>query len=70
MDFMSAYFVYSEQQQVLNDAIVFDNKRFSFKNYFNEKSQGDTNLIKWFRYFSQFYDGCKEYEKNKENLNW
>jgi len=68
--FLSAYFINSEQGQVINDAVVFDNKKFSYKFHMNDKDFGDNVLLRWFKWFSQFYSGCKEYESNLKSLEW
>lgn len=60
-----------EVRQVLNDGVVWDNKKFGYKAYFNKyKNDADDYLIKWRKWYSQFYEGCKEEEEKKNCLDW
>jgi cholesterol 7-dehydrogenase len=60
-----------EVRQVLNDGVVWDNKKFGYKAYFNKnKNDADDYLIKWRKWYSQFYEGCKEEEEKKKCLDW
>jgi cholesterol 7-dehydrogenase len=69
----SALLLRLEVLQVLNDGVVWDNKRFGIKPYLNpEVSPADRILHNWRQWFSQFYTDCKKYEeyKKQENLDW
>jgi cholesterol 7-dehydrogenase len=68
--FASAYFIYSDQQQYVNDLILFDNKKMPFTMTSNENSLGDQIIIKWLQWYSRFYDGCKAKEKEKKSTEW
>jgi cholesterol 7-dehydrogenase len=60
-----------EVRQVLNDGVVWDNKKFGYKAYFNKnKNEGDEYLIRWRKWYSQFYEGCKQEEERKSCLEW
>lgn len=69
----SALLLRLEVQQVLNDGVVWDNKRFGRQPYLNPvTSSGDRTLLNWRQWFSQFYTDCKKYEefKKQESLDW
>ena len=59
-----------EVRQVLNDGVVWDNKKFAYKSYFSNNVEEDECLISWRKWFSQFYEGCKEEEEKKNSLTW
>jgi cholesterol 7-dehydrogenase len=59
-----------EAQQVLNDGVIWDNKKFGFEPIYSETSPADATLLSWRRWFSQFYDGCLKAEKAKDELIW
>ena len=55
-----------EVRQVLNDCVIWDNKRFGYKTFFNKNgNEADSTLIKWRQWYSQYYNGCKDEEKQK-----
>jgi len=69
----SALLLRLEVMQVLNDGVVWDNKRFGISPYLNPTvSSADMVLLKWRQWFSQFYTDCKKYEdhKKEESLDW
>jgi cholesterol 7-dehydrogenase len=60
-----------EVRQVLNDGVIWDNKKFGYKAYFNKsRNDADDYLIAWRQWYSQFYDGCKEEEDKKKSFEW
>jgi cholesterol 7-dehydrogenase len=59
-----------EAQQVLNDGVIWDNKKFGLNPMYCLTSEADLTLIAWRKWFTQFYDGCKLAEAKKENLEW
>lgn len=59
-----------EAQQVLNDGVVWDNKKFGYSPYYSKESPADLTLLTWRKWYSQFYDNCKESEKEKERYDW
>lgn len=62
-----------EVRQVLNDGVVWDNKKFGYKAYFNKnQNEADDYLITWRQWYTQFYDGCRQEEERKEknSLAW
>jgi cholesterol 7-desaturase len=68
--FLSAYCLYGEVKQVMNDMKIWDNKRFGSKLAYNLKTDADKKLLNWRNWFSQFYEGCHEFEKKNEQLDW
>lgn len=68
----SAVLLRMEASQVLNDGVVWDNKRFGINPYFNPTNPADNVLVAWRTWYSQFYKDCRKYEeeKRKENLDW
>jgi len=68
---LSALQLRLETGQVLNDGVIWDNKKFGYTAYFNKKTnECDSYLIKWRQWFIQFYDGCEEEEEKKNSLQW
>jgi nitrite reductase/ring-hydroxylating ferredoxin subunit len=61
-----------EVAQVLNDGLIWDNKKFAINPTFNLINPADKTLILWRNWYSQFYKDCRKYEeeKRKENLDW
>ena len=49
---------------------VWNNKIFGGKLGYNLKTEADKNLLSWRNWYSQFYEGCHEFEKNIEKLDW
>lgn len=69
----SALLLRMEVLQVLNDGVIWDNKKFGKTPYLNPTvSHGDRILLNWRQWFSQFYTDCKKYEdhKKQESLDW
>lgn len=69
----SALMLRMEASQVLNDGVVWDNKKFSISPYLNPAvNPADKTLLNWRTWYSQFYTDCREYEdhKKKESLDW
>lgn len=68
----SALLLRIEVSQVLNDGVVWDNKKFGINPCFNLANPADKTLLSWRTWYSQFYKDCKKYEeeKRKENLDW
>lgn len=49
---------------------IWNNKIFGRKLTYNLKTEADKNLLSWRNWYSQFYVGCHDYEKNIEKLDW
>jgi cholesterol 7-dehydrogenase len=65
--FLSAFFlVYGEAQQFMNDMRIWNHKQFGSNLCYNLKTEADRKLLKWRNWYSQFYDGCYEFEKGNE----
>ena len=59
-----------EVRQVMNDCVIWDNKKFGYTSFYNKNDkQADESLITWRKWYSQFYKGCKKNE-NKNALDW
>jgi cholesterol 7-dehydrogenase len=67
---LSALQLRLEAQQVINDGVIWDNKKFGYNPTYVLKNEADMTLITWRRWFTQFYDGCKKAEQEKEKLEW
>lgn len=67
---LSAYMLYGEVKQLFSDMKIWNNKAFGSKLSYNLKTEADKNLLSWRNWFSQFYEGCNEFEKEKEKLDW
>jgi cholesterol 7-dehydrogenase len=59
-----------EAQQVLNDGVVWDNKKFGMSPIYCTTNDADNTLIEWRKWYVQFYDGCMKAENNKGNYEW
>jgi cholesterol 7-dehydrogenase len=60
-----------EVRQVLNDGVIWDNKKFGYKVFFNKnENEADSCLIRWRQWYCQFYKGCKQTEEKKQSLSW
>ena len=57
-----------ESDQVTNDCVVWDNKKFASNPWYNTTTEADQYLIKWRKFFCQFYEGCLEKEKKLKVL--
>jgi len=68
----SALLLRLEALQVLNDGVVWDNKKFAINAFLNPTNPADNTLLVWRNWYSQFYKDCRRYEeeKRKENLDW
>ena len=60
--------LYAEVRQLFADMSIWNNKIFGSKLSYNLKTEADKYLIGWRNWYSQFYDGCYEYERKKEEL--
>ena len=67
---ISAYMLYGEMGQVLNDMLVWNKKVFGSKLSYNMKTNADKNLNSWRSWYYQFYEGCHEFEKKLDALDW
>jgi len=67
---LTAFMLYSEVQQVLNDMDIWNKKVFGDRLNYNMKTGADVNLCSWRNWFAQFYDGCHEYEKASDLNDW
>jgi len=68
----SAILLRMEASQVLNDGVIWDNKKFAFNPTLNLGNPADKTLFDWRTWYTQFYKDCRKYEekKRKENLDW
>ncbi len=67
---LSACLLYGEVSQLMHDMVVWNNKVFGSSLSYNLKTEADKKLLMWRNWFSQFYEGCHEFEKKKDNLEW
>lgn len=67
---LTAYMLYGEVKQLFSDMRIWNNKIFGSKLSYNLKTNADQNLLSWRNWFSQFYEGCDKFEKEKEKLEW
>lgn len=67
---LSAYMLYGEVKQLFSDMNIWNHKSFGSKLSYNMKTETDKNLLSWRNWFSQFYEGCYEWEKEKNKLDW
>jgi hypothetical protein len=58
-----------EAGQVLNDGLIWDNKKFAYNPCFID-SITDEYLITWRKWYSQFFDGTNVKNEKKTSLNW
>ena len=68
--FFSAYMLYSEVRQLFMDMLIWNNKIFGAKLSYNMKADADKNLYTWRNWYAQFYDGCRDYEKKIQRIEW
>jgi cholesterol 7-dehydrogenase len=57
-----------EAQQVLNDGVVWDNKKFGYNPIYVLNNEADVTLINWRKWYTQFYDGCVK--MGPKTLDW
>ena len=67
---LSAGALFGEVQQVFNDMAIWNNKVFGHKLSYNLKTEADKKLLAWRNWYSQFYEGCHEYEQKTDKLDW
>lgn len=67
---ISAYMLYSEVKQLFSDMSIWNNKIFGSKLSYNLKTEADKNLLAWRNWFAQFYEGCDDFEKRSQRLDW
>jgi cholesterol 7-dehydrogenase len=67
---ISAVMLYGEVTQVMNDMSIWNNKIFGSKLTYNTKANADQNLISWRNWYYQFYEGCHEFDKKLDALDW
>ena len=67
---VTALFLRLECQQVMNDGIIWDNKKFGLEPRLRKDMESDETILRWRRWFAQFYDGCKEKEAAEEKYIW
>ena len=67
---VTAFMLYSEANQVLNDTMIWSKKVFGSKLSYNMKTNADKNLNDWRNWYYQFYKGCYDFEKKLEALDW
>lgn len=68
--FVSALYLRLEAGQVENDGVIWDNKKFGIKPFYNPESAVDMKLKEWREWYAKFYEGCKEREEAKDALDW
>jgi cholesterol 7-dehydrogenase len=60
-----------EVRQVLNDCVIWDNKKFAYSAFFNNNDNlPDNYLIQWRQWYSQYYKGCYKKEIEKRTIEW
>jgi len=57
-----------EVKQLFSDMNIWNNKIFGSTLHYNMKNDSDKYLHSWRNWFSQFYEGCYEYES--KSLSW
>ena len=62
--------LYGEVKQLFSDMLVWNNKIFGADLHYNMKTEADKNLLSWRNWFSQFYEGCHEFENKQAALDW
>ena len=67
---LSSYMLYSEVKQLFSDMAIWNNKIFGSKLAYNMKTEADKNLYSWRNWYSQFYEGCHDFEKALEKYDW
>lgn len=67
---LTAFMLYSEVQQVFSDMNIWNKKIFGDRLNYNMKTEADKNLYSWRNWFSQFYEGCHEFEKMSNINDW
>eukprot|EP00340_Litonotus_pictus_P003635 CAMPEP_0170514202 /NCGR_PEP_ID=MMETSP0209-20121228/759_1 /TAXON_ID=665100 ORGANISM="Litonotus pictus, Strain P1" /NCGR_SAMPLE_ID=MMETSP0209 /ASSEMBLY_ACC=CAM_ASM_000301 /LENGTH=368 /DNA_ID=CAMNT_0010798195 /DNA_START=338 /DNA_END=1444 /DNA_ORIENTATION=+ len=58
-----------ESDQVTNDCVIWDNKKFGSTPWYNLSTVADNFLKEWRVFFCQFYEGCKEKDEKLKALN-
>lgn len=67
---LSASLLYGEVKQLMHDMMIWNNKVFGSSLSYNLKTEADKKLIVWRNWYSQYYEGCYEFEKKKDQLEW
>ena len=68
--FVSAFLLNGLVEQLINDQVIWDNKLFGSSLAYNLKTEADKKMLKWKNWYGQFYEGCHEFDKKKESLDW
>ncbi|KAL4499036.1 hypothetical protein ABPG72_016938 [Tetrahymena utriculariae] len=68
--FVSAYLLAGFRKQFISDKVVWNNKIFADKLTYNPKAVFDERLLNWREWYSQYYEGCDEFEKSQEAFEW
>jgi cholesterol 7-dehydrogenase len=57
---LSALHLESGSFQLMNDLVIWDNKKFNYQAYYSKnENEADNKLIEWRQWNTQFYKGCK-----------
>ena len=67
---VSALFLRLESQQVMNDGVIWDNKKFGLEPRLRKDLDSDAMILLWRRWFAQFYEGCREKEESEGKYVW
>lgn len=68
--FLSATYLWAEVQQLLADAKIWNNKKLTPRLAYDLTSQADKFMYNWRTWYSQFYEGASEFEKNLTKYDW
>ena len=67
---VTALFLRLESQQVMNDGVIWDNKKFGLEPRLRKDLESDAMILMWRRWFAQFYEGCREKEESEGKYVW
>ena len=66
--FITAYVIYFETGQILNDGVIWDHKVNPTKLYYNKFGPYEKMFIEWRNFYARFFKGSYEKEKKTERL--
>jgi cholesterol 7-desaturase len=67
---LTAWMLYAEVKQLFSDMLIWNNKTFGSTLTYNMRTDADRILHSWRNWYAQFYEGCREFEKKQNILNW
>ncbi|CAK65710.1 unnamed protein product (macronuclear) [Paramecium tetraurelia] len=67
---LSAYILSGGLRQIISDVSVWDNKIFAAQSCYNLKGDADPVLMRWRQWYSQFYEGSRDFEQKLDSLEW